>query len=453
MATRQLATERIGEALSAYRQHDAIHAADTREAARADLIERWDRQRQQAPGESRIILTHTNDEVAALNRAARGRLHERGELGEDVTLQVEKGERQFAAGERVMFGRNERSLGVKNGSLGHIESVTATRMAVLLDDGRSVAFDLKDYSAIDQGYAATVHKAQGVTLNRVHVLATPGLDRHAAYVALSRHRDGLDLYYGRDDFADHGRLVATLSRERSKDMASDYAPAFAARRQIVFPTPVREQQTAPKRNMFAGLKLRLPPELVTPAPVRGADPACVLSQAVERHGRIVGVMRYAHSVGEPYADEHKSELIASRKALDNIRPHAVHDLERALAHDNRLIEESARGRTTSTIRAMQLEAEMRENPTLRADVFVQRWQALERQRRSLGCYNEDSKIRTVETKMIGMAKSLERDPQVESILRNRKAELGLPNMPDRSVGKALADMIGHRRSRGVGIGM
>ena len=57
-----------------------------------------------------------------------------------------------------MFLRNERSLGVKNGTLGQIERVSATRMAVLLDDGRSIAFDLKDYANIDHGYAATIHK-------------------------------------------------------------------------------------------------------------------------------------------------------------------------------------------------------------------------------------------------------------------------------------------------------
>lgn len=52
-----------------------------------------------------------------------------------------------------------------------------------------------------------------------------------------------------------------------------------------------------------------------------------------------------------------------------------------------------------------------------------------------------------------MAKSLERDPQVESILRNRKAQLGLPEMPGRSVGQSLADVIGRGRSRGLGIEM
>jgi ATP-dependent exoDNAse (exonuclease V) alpha subunit len=64
-------------------------------------------------------------------------------------------------------------------------------MAVRTDDGRNVAFDTKDYAHIDHGYAATIHKAQGMTVDRAHVLATPGMDSHGAYVAMSRHRDGL----------------------------------------------------------------------------------------------------------------------------------------------------------------------------------------------------------------------------------------------------------------------
>ena len=41
-------------------------------------------------------------------------------------------------------------------------------------------------------WAMTIHKAQGMTVDRTHVLATPGMDVHGSYVALSRHRDGVD---------------------------------------------------------------------------------------------------------------------------------------------------------------------------------------------------------------------------------------------------------------------
>lgn len=199
-----------------------VHAADTRDAARTALIDRWDAERQAAPAESRIILTHMN-EVEMLNQAARQKLAERGELGRDVAVQTERGLRQFADQDRILFLKNERKLGVKNGTLGTVEKAARDSLAVRLDDGRRIAVDLKSYAHVDHGYAATVHKTQGMTVDRTHVLATPGLDAHATYVAMSRHRSGTALHYGRDDFADERQLRQTLARERPKDMALDYA--------------------------------------------------------------------------------------------------------------------------------------------------------------------------------------------------------------------------------------
>jgi Ti-type conjugative transfer relaxase TraA len=189
-ATRDLATGRTGNAIYAYEARGMVHEAASREQARDDLIDRWDRDRQASPQRSRIILTHTNDEVRALNEAARGRMRDAGDLGDDVRLEVERGERSFARGDRIMFLQNERGLGVKNGTLGTIEQVSAGSMSVRTEDGRNISFDLRDYDRIDHGYAATIHKAQGMTVDRTHVLATPGMDAHGSYVALSRHRDG-----------------------------------------------------------------------------------------------------------------------------------------------------------------------------------------------------------------------------------------------------------------------
>ncbi|MGI9360663.1 MAG: Ti-type conjugative transfer relaxase TraA [Parasphingorhabdus sp.] len=239
-ATRSLATGRTGEAIRAYGEKGMVHGAETREDARAELIAGWNNARTSDPEKSRIILTHTNAEVRDLNVAARDKLRDHGELGGDVGVETERGSRDFASGDRMMFLRNERGMGVKNGTLGTVEQVSPGHMAVRTDDGRSVSFDLKDYANIDHGYAATFHKSQGVTVDQAHILATPGMDRHSAYVGLTRHRENVQLHYGRDDFADQSRLVRTLSRERMKDMASDYplpdvaARGFAERREFRF---------------------------------------------------------------------------------------------------------------------------------------------------------------------------------------------------------------------------
>lgn len=154
-------------------------------------------------------------------------------------MRTERGVRQLADNDRILFLQNERGLGVKNGTLKTVEHASRHSLAVRLDDGRQVKVDLKTYAYVDHGDAATVHKTQGMTVDRTHVLATPGLDAHASYVALSRHRDGTALYYGRDDFADWGSLRRTLSRERPKDMAMDYEPAARASAPIVPPVPSR----------------------------------------------------------------------------------------------------------------------------------------------------------------------------------------------------------------------
>ena len=117
---------------------------------------------------------------------------ERELLAPDGTLTLERGERDFASGERVMFLKNDRELGVKNGSLGRVLEIDQEHARVKLDgrEEREIDFQLNDYAALDYGYAATVHKAQGATAERSFVLATPGMDRHLAYVGMTRHREG-----------------------------------------------------------------------------------------------------------------------------------------------------------------------------------------------------------------------------------------------------------------------
>ena len=482
-ATRHLATGRTGLAIQAYGERGMVQVAETREAARGELIERWNRERQASRGDTRIILTHTNDEVRELNDAARGRLRDAGELGMDVSIKADRGERQFASGDRIMFLRNERGLGVKNGTLGTVEQVTPQRMAVRTDDGRSVAFDTKNYAHIDHGYAATIHKAQGMTVDRTHVLATPGMDAHGSYVAMSRHRDGMDLHYGRDDFASQDRLARTLSRDRAKDMATDYeqinpAQDYAERRGITFRARVAQimRKIVPERvrdavdGMLDGLRQPgdgvLGPE-VGAGPEREkagkaaerqveADPEDALrrarTRALVRHARACDAILEAKREGLAPSVEQRRELGAARRAFEEVRLHGWQDAEAAYSKDNSLARETGTGRIDRTVRALYQETELRLD-TQRADDFVERFNKLDRASGRKYAAGDYSGYRAARVEMGNMAMSLERDAQMESLLEGRKKQLGISMDFDSGMklGRQLALSHGLGRGRGIGL--
>jgi Ti-type conjugative transfer relaxase TraA len=430
-ATRHLATERTGEAITAYESHGHIHAAETREDARNALIAHWDRERQADPDPSRIILAHSNEEVQALNHAARARLLHAGALGEETVLKVERGERSFASGDRVIFLRNERGLDVRNGSLGTVRAVTTMRMAVLLDDGRQVAFDLKHYDALDHGYATTIHKAQGMTVDRVHVLATPGLDAHASYVALSRHRDRVDLHYAGQDFADRGKLVRILSRERVKDMASDYRPILEK---------VAEVKQTPARNIFAGIDLRGVSQQTSP-----------LEAAVERHGRLTVEILATRAKGIDMLAHQGVQLKASREQLDAIHPNSARYLEAAIIRNPTLMETDRQRRAGVLVNAMSAEVEIRAAQKSRADRFVADWNRHAGRIATFERQGENWRADAHRNAMSIMAKELHRDPQLESMLHRRAKELNITPRQGTSISQELQQWLGRSRGRGIGI--
>ena len=99
--------------------------------------------------------------------------------------------------------------------LGTIEAVEPHAIQVRLDGKagrealRRVAVTPEAYQAVDHGYATTIHKTQGATVDRAFVLASETMDRHLTYVAMTRHRDGVQLYASQAEFAGRnaGRLI------------------------------------------------------------------------------------------------------------------------------------------------------------------------------------------------------------------------------------------------------
>ena len=302
-ASRDFARHRTAEGLTAYAERGAVAFSDTRDGAREAIVRDYMADSEQRPEGSRVAMAHRRVDVRALNAAIREARQDRGELGRgeaagERVYQTNDGKRSFAAGDRIVFLENNRDLGVKNGMLGTVAAAEDGRITARLDgkgwDGedRVVAVPTADYAAIDHGYATTIHKTQGATVDRAFVMASSTMDRHLSYVAMTRHRDEARLYAGRDEFGGLEALTTRLSRDGAKETTLDYAGGYAERRgiadrigirsEIEVPRDLREgparegerarpvepeagrelsaeapavQAPAKKRGMFAGLKL------------------------------------------------------------------------------------------------------------------------------------------------------------------------------------------------------
>ena len=95
-----------------------------------------------------------------------------------------------------------------------------------MDKGSEVRFDPRDYAQIDHGYAITIHKSQGETVDFSSNLVT-GMGLNALYVQLTRHRDGTRIVMTEDqvdkmvqnqgiDLAPTDRMIDFTERLMSK---------------------------------------------------------------------------------------------------------------------------------------------------------------------------------------------------------------------------------------------
>ncbi|KWV49110.1 Dtr system oriT relaxase [Rhizobium altiplani] len=223
-ASLDLARGNIGRAVEAYRAQGRVSGADLKADVVQALIADWNRDYD--PQKSSLILAHLRRDVRMLNDMARAKLVERGLVADGFAFRTEDGHRNFAAGDQIVFLKNESSLGIKNGMLAKVLEAAPGRIVAEVGEGEhrsQVTVEQRFYANLDHGYATTIHKSQGATVDRVKVLASLSLDRHLTYVAMTRHREDLGLYYGRRSFAKVGGLIPILSRRQAKETTLDYA--------------------------------------------------------------------------------------------------------------------------------------------------------------------------------------------------------------------------------------
>ncbi len=114
--------------------------------------------------------------------------------------------------------------------------------------------------------------------------------------------------------------------------------------------------------------------------------------------------------GDKASPEQVTELNRARDAFEEVRPHGWRDAEAAYKKDTDLAHEAGTGRVNRAIRALQLETELRTDPGLRADRFVERWHKLDQARQRQYQAGDMAAYRSTKAAMGDMAKSLHRDP-------------------------------------------
>ena len=153
-----------------------------------------------ALGEDALMVAARIGDVDDLNLRARQILLAEGYLGPD---HVALAGRSFAPGDDVLALRNDYRLGILNGTRATIERIDAPRRQLLATSRPRPAhrhpLRLRRPGHLTHGYATTIHKAQGATVDRCFVLIDTTASREHAYTALSRGRHRNELYLVSND--------------------------------------------------------------------------------------------------------------------------------------------------------------------------------------------------------------------------------------------------------------
>jgi ATP-dependent exoDNAse (exonuclease V) alpha subunit len=203
-ATVSFSAGHISKGLEHYADNNCIHLAGNDDSALSHLVRDWFNARATQPKklEEYLVVAHRNKDVLTLNQLLRSGRVQRNEIAEGYNVTGKFGEIKISQGDRLVFLKNDRRLGVNNGRFGTIQSVQftesgkATGFRVILDGtNKEVFINPREYSEFAHGYAATVHKVQGMTVHHTFVYGSGYFwNRNLTYVAMSRHRETCHLY-------------------------------------------------------------------------------------------------------------------------------------------------------------------------------------------------------------------------------------------------------------------
>lgn len=201
-----------------------------------------------------LVISATNRDCQLLNAKIREGLIKSGQLqpGKEINIQMGKQKettREFSTGDKIVFGKNDNNLSVKNGTQARIIGLDGDKMTVrtIAEEPQELTIDTSKYNHFDHAYCVTTHKSQGKTVDRVIVnldSADKSLNtRNGYFVDVSRAK------YQCDVFTDSRvKIEPQINQYAKKLTAKDFAPAKLERAQQLI-----KEQAPPEKSRFPEL--------------------------------------------------------------------------------------------------------------------------------------------------------------------------------------------------------
>jgi ATP-dependent exoDNAse (exonuclease V) alpha subunit len=232
---------RFQDGLGAFADRDLLSWSMTLDKSRAALVEQYRLDTVNERGR-RFVFAYTNEEVRRLNDAIQELEIERGRVLGVQSFETDRGTLRVGEGDRIVFRGNDKPRGILNGLLATVQTIEGSTLVARTDRGRKISIDLEKFGAVELGYAGTIYRGQGKTLDEAYVLHTRHWRDAATSVALTRSRGATCVFVSKDQARDLKDLARQMSRQsrRGSTLRFSHIPDH------------RSSRNAPPSNEAAG---------------------------------------------------------------------------------------------------------------------------------------------------------------------------------------------------------
>lgn len=179
-------------------------------------------------GKQSIMIASTNETVGKLNDLAQAHAMERGHVHPEHGSVRLHNEARAHVGDVIVTRQNARRLTVNSGQ-DFVKNGDLWRVTQVHDNGAMTVQHLEHsgkvtlpaaYAAqsVELGYAATIHRAQGATVDTAHALVDSSTDRAGAYVALTRGREENRLYVSLGEGQKRDEVLEQIAATYERDL-------------------------------------------------------------------------------------------------------------------------------------------------------------------------------------------------------------------------------------------